>query len=59
MRPWGLKRTRDGNVDVIALFNACWNVQYNPKVSNLEKTKRIRVIRSAVAAMDYLRFGGR
>ena len=49
-----VKRNPDNSVPGVELFNACMNVSDNPKVQKLPLLERLRVIRSAVFALDNL-----
>ncbi len=53
----GVEPKEDGDLDGIELFNACLNAQGNPKVKQLSHNERIRVIRSAAAALSALQSG--
>ena len=53
----GVLPNEEGNLNGIDLFNACLNVQGNEAVQALPDADRVRVIRSAAAALDALRSG--
>jgi len=51
----GVEINENGNLPAGEFFNACLHAQSNPKVIGLPHDQRIRVIRSAAAALDNMR----
>ena len=47
----------NGMFNGVDMFNACWEVQNNPKVLALQGDERLRAIRSATVMMGRLQFG--
>ncbi len=50
----GVRPNAAGDFDGATLVNACMNVQSNPAVLALSESERLRVIRSASAALSNL-----